>query len=402
MTLFPNSSAIAWKQLGGLSAVQSAITLLWVIYRLYLPDLLAQFGWPPQFGINLLLIESAIVVLVHPLFGGLSDRSQYWLGTRLPLILLGVTLTSALTIALPSLAIFGSAVPFWHQGIVYVLVFWAIAMAMFHSPILALLQKCASIPSLPLMVSFLNLANGLLKVATPLVSKFMISFGPGVTFALGSVTLLAATAVLRSLIPPTWPEKKNQDNLEFEFPALSLLSVLGLGAGIGFSFDEVVRLSLQSIQGILAAQWTGIGQDEWGLALNASIVILTIPAGILANRYGNRRALIIALGMAVVCSCLLLFPVLGIVAGITLAVMIPFLINGGVALVLALIPTLYSGLGVGLYLGGAAAALGLSNLLFNASSPLLPHQSGGLQIAFCLVALVIVSSSPHPKPLLAK
>ncbi len=38
---------VLWRQVLGLTAVQGAITLAWVIYRLYLPDLLAQFGWSP-------------------------------------------------------------------------------------------------------------------------------------------------------------------------------------------------------------------------------------------------------------------------------------------------------------------------------------------------------------------
>lgn len=36
--------SVLWEQVLGLTAVQGATTLAWVIYRLYLPDLLAHFG----------------------------------------------------------------------------------------------------------------------------------------------------------------------------------------------------------------------------------------------------------------------------------------------------------------------------------------------------------------------
>jgi hypothetical protein len=38
--------AVLWLQVWGLAAVQGAITLTWIIYNLYLPQLLAQFSFP--------------------------------------------------------------------------------------------------------------------------------------------------------------------------------------------------------------------------------------------------------------------------------------------------------------------------------------------------------------------
>ena len=40
-----SQSLILWRQVGGVAALQAAITLTWMLYRLYLPPLLAGFGF---------------------------------------------------------------------------------------------------------------------------------------------------------------------------------------------------------------------------------------------------------------------------------------------------------------------------------------------------------------------
>jgi Na+/melibiose symporter-like transporter len=92
---------IQWRRLGGITAVQTAITLTWVIYSLYLPDLLVQLGFAKQLAATLLIIEHGLEAASEPIFGAMSDRSQQKMGTRFPWIILGVVLASAFLIALP-------------------------------------------------------------------------------------------------------------------------------------------------------------------------------------------------------------------------------------------------------------------------------------------------------------
>jgi hypothetical protein len=171
---------------------------------LYLPDLLAQFGWSPQFAIGLLIVESASAIALEPLMGELSDRSQSWIGTRFPLIWVGVVIASALFIAIPAMGIFGTYVEVMHWTIVIILVSWSMAMTTFHSPSISLLKRYSSTKHLPLAVSLLTLTSGLLRATKPFVNQFILSFGAAVTFAVSSLVMLRATAILRSVdFPPT-------------------------------------------------------------------------------------------------------------------------------------------------------------------------------------------------------
>jgi len=47
-----------------------------VIYNLYLPKLLTQFGFPQGLVTALLIIEAVLAVVMEPLFGGLSDQAS--------------------------------------------------------------------------------------------------------------------------------------------------------------------------------------------------------------------------------------------------------------------------------------------------------------------------------------
>ncbi|HBB30715.1 MAG TPA: MFS transporter, partial [Cyanobacteria bacterium UBA9273] len=104
------SPKVLWLQVWGLAAVQGAIALTWVIYNLYLVKLLTQFGFPKGLATGLLILENILAAVMEPLMGGLSDRSQRWIGTRFPFISVGIILASAFFIAIPAFMVFGSAI----------------------------------------------------------------------------------------------------------------------------------------------------------------------------------------------------------------------------------------------------------------------------------------------------
>ncbi len=99
---------ILWRPVVGLAVVQGSIVLSWVIYRAYLGKLLTQWGFPESLADTILLVETLLAIVLEPLMGGLSDRLKHWMGTRFPLISLGVILSSALFIAIPASVAFGT------------------------------------------------------------------------------------------------------------------------------------------------------------------------------------------------------------------------------------------------------------------------------------------------------
>jgi hypothetical protein len=184
----------AWYRIIGLSALQGAISLTWLVYNIYLPKLLVGYGFSPKLAVTLLIVENAIAVVLEPLFGSLSDRAFRWVVTKFGWISIGVIVTAALTILIPTVFVFKdlfSAVTWILPG---VLIAWAMAMAVFRAPAISLIGRYASASNLPIAMSFLTLVGGLIGAIKPISQDFLLSLGAPVAFTIASIVLLSATA----------------------------------------------------------------------------------------------------------------------------------------------------------------------------------------------------------------
>ena len=100
------NTKILWIKVWSIAAVQASITLTWVIYNLYFPLLLVEFGFTKELAVSILIIENALESIAEPIFGQLSDRQQRLFGSKIPLISWGIILSSVLFILFPCLVIF--------------------------------------------------------------------------------------------------------------------------------------------------------------------------------------------------------------------------------------------------------------------------------------------------------
>lgn len=165
MAIAKPSNPVSWLQVWSLASVQGAISLSWIAYSLYLPKFIEQiFGYPTdqalQFAALLFVIESAIAVIIEPVFGGLSDRWQRWYSSKMPLIGAGVIASTVVLILLPTSVIFGGSNKLMQVGLPSLAILWAMVMATFRAPVLSLLGGFAGSSQLPLAASILTLVGG--------------------------------------------------------------------------------------------------------------------------------------------------------------------------------------------------------------------------------------------------
>lgn len=360
LTLSPRP--VLWRQAWGLTAVQVSITLAWVIYNVYLPDLLKQFGFAPEFAVILLLAENGLAIVTEPLMGSLSDRVLHQIGTRYSFIAVGVLLASALFISIPAIFIFGGSFSDLKWLLVAVIILWALAMTVFRSPAISLLVKYSQPHDLPKTASLLILATGIVGAARPLANRFILSLGAPATFAIGSGVLLAALTILRSVKPDVEVDAITQES------PLSKRSIL-LNFAIGFGISLGARLLLGEIfPRVLRAGIPDLSLDLLlGLA-GISIGIFALPSGWLAARFGNQKVLLIGLGISIACSFLLAFVngsfLTGLVVSIA-AISFSAVSNSAIVLALSSVPPAKSGLGIGMYFSGGAAAIGSFAAIFS-------------------------------------
>jgi MFS family permease len=385
MAIATASNQVRWLQVWSLASVQGAISLTWIAYGIYLPKFIEQvFGYPTsqaqQFAALLLLIESAIAVIIEPLFGGLSDRLQRWFSSRMPLIVAAAIASTALFIGLPCVFIFGGANEVTRLILPSLAILWAMVMASFRSPVLCLLGSFAGAPQLPLAASVLTLVGGFVASIKPLATNFILGLGAPATFAIASITLLAGVASLRSAmihIPKKLSPELEKDEV---LPTKDFLSNLAVVMFVGAAIGLGIRLLMGDVlPRTLKAEIIGFTGLSFEILMGAVLIIqalLALATGSISQviKINNKCLMMISLG-GIAAGLGLLSVKWGAIASI---IIILFMLtclsavnNGMVAFALTMVPKSLSGLTVGIFFGGLSGAIALFGYLVPKSADIL-------------------------------
>ncbi|MDG2990939.1 MFS transporter [Candidatus Synechococcus calcipolaris G9] len=360
----------------GLVGVQGSITLAWVIYALYLPDLLVSLGFSKSLAGLLLLVEHGLEAVIEPIFGHLSDLSQRTRGSRFPWIRLGVSLAAILFILLPLVTLIFGPDQFGRWLLPGLAVLWASVMAIFRSPVMALLGQATPRPKLPIAASGLTFIQQLVGAFRFTAYGAILSLGPVLTFAIGSGVLAGAAVILRRVTPNTPPHPRSIESLPLMSGRVAI-AILGTGISLGLA----LRFLFASVSKLFALR---LGADAVGgslLGFSLILALSALPAGQIASRMGNSKATIIGLGSTALFLALSLMTtakVLFILGAIALGITFSLALNGMIPFVLETTPNHRSGLGMGLYFGGFSGAIGLFDFGFAQMTDLQPIIGAGI------------------------
>ena len=345
---------ILWFQVLGLAAVQGAISLTWVIYNLYLKDLLLVFGFSAGLATLLLVIENAMGALMEPLMGTFSDQRQHWVGSRFPQIALGMILSAVCFLGIPLVVLLGGVS--LKALLPVAMVAWALAMTVFRSPALSLLGRYAFEADLPQAASLLTMVGGVTGAMAPLASDFILNLGPLAAFSIGTVVLLLAALVLRQVNPgKTVSSSPSSTGANAKMQWANLPWIFATGASVALG----LRLLLQSFPKAVAG--TGFAQPKLIMvALFVTVAVSALPCGQLATKLGNRRAMMIGfVGLVLAAGVTTVMGTAGVAVLVAIAIGIAFSLvaNGTLPYALSMVPPTKAGLGTGLYFSGGAAAM---------------------------------------------
>ncbi|MBD2446474.1 MFS transporter [Nostoc sp. FACHB-152] len=377
---------ILWLQVLALAAVQGSISIAWLIYNLYLPQLLIQFGFPASLAASLIVIENALSALLEPLMGGLSDKSQRWVGSRFPFISLGVILSSLIFISIPCIVTFTQPSVIMRSLLPITLVAWALAMTIFRSPAMALLGKCATPPELPAAVSVVTLVGGVIGAFRPIANQYILSFGAIFTFATASFVMLAAAWILRWVTPPDIPQ---DDSTGFKLPYKKLSLILATGFGVAWG----TRLLMSTLTKVLKLQFHTDNVDLLLVYVGLAIAFATLPAGFVATKIGNCRAMLVGVAATIISILAIAHTGANLPMIVLLVAGFSTIINGVIPLALGLMSQKWSGLGIGMYFGGFALGMSLFGWLFPQAPGMAIFASALFSaLAFLLVAICVMTA----------
>ncbi len=386
MNISKSQPSILWVQVLALAGLQAAITLTWLVYNLYLPQLLTQFGFPASLAVGLLVLENALGVVLEPLMGGLSDQAIRWLGSRFPFISAGVILAATLFIAIPCIVTFIPPTEVIRGILPLALVAWALAMTVFRSPAISLLGRYSKIPKeLPLAASLLTLAGGIVGSFRGIANTFILSLGPIFAFSLASFVLLCATFTLRFFHPPEIPPNpENTEIIKIPIPKLGLILFTGFSIAWGSRL-----LMVDTIGKTLKTQLHTNDITVIMLGIGLTLAFAALPAGFFAVKIGNRQAMLTGICTTILSIILMLnigahfLIILLTLAGFSL------IMNGAIPFVLELMPPRWAGLGIGIYFGGFSLAMSLFGFVF---PPTITSLIAGISaaLAFLLASVCVM------------
>jgi hypothetical protein len=372
-----------WQPVLAMAIMQGAIVLCWIVYRMYIPDLLGQFGFPKDSSVIILAIEGFLAVLIEPMFGNLSDLHKTLWGLKGPFVTIGVLISAGLLLILPAIVLLGNPESFIRWLFIALVIVWAMAMAMFRSPMLARLGEFACQRDWPYAASVLTLVGTLAgTLALPASKQLVKGLGAGTAFAISSIVLLlSATLLNRSQTTQVRLPEVTAD--EQQPTALNLFLVALTGCTITMG-----AILTQQLIGLV-----GKAQTPMLMTLFLFVQLVTVlPIGLAAKRWGNLETMLGGLVLLAIGFLMLVLPGIHAVSVLFLGVGMSCVGVGTIPFALSMVPLSRGGLGIGFYFGGAALAGALFNVFMSVARqlPLFPSWTVGLvSLAIAMVALWI-------------
>ncbi|WP_434686549.1 MFS transporter [Pseudanabaena minima] len=379
---------IIWRQVWGLAALLAAITFSWIAYGFYQPKILARIGFV-DLALWLGIFQGLLGAIVEPVVGWFSDRVLRRFGSRLPLIVVGVTLAGLIFVIVSWLV--ETQLSEGMRWIVPVLMtVWVIAMIIFRGPAIALLQGFAPTNQLPKANAVLALVLAITSATSPILGLLLKQIGASMTFILGAIALLMGSVLLwssspRHLVTATSPEVSTPKAITKSVVMYALPFVVGLGSGLEINLLlHVLPHSLFQAIGNLSVEYVQSG------------ILLVAGLSTLPLRSLFRRQKVIwgmGLGLAAIASCLTLIllsqnGIYLIAIGAIASVALGLVLTNTIPLALSMVDPSQAGFGTGLYFGGSGMATALFAGLVVTQGEILPLYGAMLSI-FALVISVL-------------
>lgn len=292
-----------------------ASSLLWSIYNSFVPLILQDFIASTATVGLIMTIDNVFGVIFQPLFGAKSDRTHNRFGRRMPYVLIGAPICAVLFALIPHMRVL------WI--LMLVVIIFNFVMSIWRAPMIALMPDMTPDPLRSKANGLINLMGGIASIIAFLVGGSIAhAYGRGAIFLMGSVIMLIAVVVLfltikenklnhRLIRDPAAPAEsaaadeppqKSARDFGFGLQGFSKLSkaskrsLFFLLLGIFFWF-----CAYNAVETFFTSYATQVlGQTEGQAAMllaffSVSFVVFALPSGILAEKIGRRRTILMGL-----------------------------------------------------------------------------------------------------------
>ena len=390
---FPNApTKILWQQVWGLAALLAAITFSWIAYGFYQPRILARIGFV-DLAIWLGIFQGLLGAIVEPIVGWFSDRILGRFGSRLPQVVVGVTL-AGLIFVIASWLVETQLAEGMRWIVPVMMTMWVIAMIIFRGPAIALLQGFAPTSQLPQANAILALVLAITSATSPILGLILKQIGASMTFILGAIALLIGSVLLwasmpRHLVTATSPEVSTTKLTAKSLVLYALPFVVGLGSGLEINLLlHILPRHLFQALGSLSIEYI-----QSAILLIAGIATLLLRSLLKSLFRRHQVTFGMGIGLAAIAGCLTLTVlsqngVYLIFMSAIAAMALGLVLTNTIPLALAMVPPNQAGFGTGLYFGGNGMATAVFAALVVTQGEI-SSMNGALLCVFALAIALI-------------
>jgi Na+/melibiose symporter-like transporter len=277
------------------------VSILWAIHDSYVPVFLGKdFALDASIVGTILTINTIIVFLIQPGIGSLSDRIRTPIGRRMPFILIFAPLAAIGFALLPVLV-----QPSLLWLFIVVLVLTIIALAMFRTPVIALMPDITPSQFRSQANGLINLMGGIGAILAFAGGAALFKLNPAYPFWAASVMLVIAVGIV------FWQIREPQDSTTSAVetrPSLiaSLAKILGeqeksalllLLAIFAWFVGYNAVSKFFTLYGVMALKMEANQAAFLLTFLALMFVVFAVPSGYIAAKFGRRRTILVGIAL---------------------------------------------------------------------------------------------------------
>ncbi|MCF8002694.1 MAG: MFS transporter [Chromatiaceae bacterium] len=274
-----------------MSVIQFFFVTTWVIYIIFLGDLLERVGLGKEYLIWFILLDQAVFAITDILMGYAADRVERFIGRLGPAIIVVTLVSCAAFLLLPFATDLANEV-----GVVVftaLIVLWIATSSVLRAPPIVLLMKHAARPEAPRLAALSLLGLALGGAVSPYLGLWLKGSSPYLPFIVSSLALAAATLGLtrvQRIVASLPPEARDPGNAKpAGAPRLILLFFGSLLLALGFQLHAFLNSKPQYLQFIEPADLIWVLPVFW-----IGFKLFALPGSTAARRFGAPTVMAIA------------------------------------------------------------------------------------------------------------
>ena len=286
------------------------VSLIWALYNAFVPIFLKSFAISSMLIGFIMTFDNILAVVLQPYIGFLSDSTRTKIGRRKPFILIGAPLGALFFMLIPFAKLSNI---FW---LILVVIIMNIAMAIFRSPVIALMPDIVPSRDRSKANGVINFMGGFGSLLAFFIGGILFDLTDSLPFLAGGVALLISSTLVLTLIrePIIKKQAPKEEKVNFAGSFKTLLtslkklfkdddkSLLFILLAIFFWFCGFG--TLETFFTIYGTQYLEVTAGSASIALglfSLMFMIFAIPAGFIGSKIGRKKTIIIGLFILVIC-----------------------------------------------------------------------------------------------------